>query len=202
MKGPTRPYLVAGIVIVVILAVLGFLYATFHTKGTDAGGLSQFLAGLAQQRVATSTTTTAAPGAATSSTSVGVSADHQSSPSAAKEPAPYLYAVSPITGTSGLTVILSGLHFDSSVNYITFGAYDGQHSVNGLPDNVVKEEGSNDGRSLTFNIPYNEPNGVLCDSTGKNCHEMAAVVLKSGSYPITVTNRAGTSNTVYFNLTH
>jgi hypothetical protein len=115
---------------------------------------------------------------------------------------PYMYALSPSSGSSGLTIIITGYNFSRSVmNYITFGGTDGRHSVNGLPDNVIAAVESKDGKTLEFNVPLSGPSGLLCDSNGKNCTSVSPSVLPAGSYSVTVSSVGGVSNTLYFDLT-
>lgn len=195
--------IVVGIVIVLLIIIIILQYSAYHQKGTanSPESLSDYLSGLTSQIAgkpatnATSSTTASTAGASAPATS------GSGSSSAAERPV--MYALSPSTGSPGLTILITGYGFDHSVNYVSFGSEDaGLHSVNGLPADVVATEGSKTGTLLSFNVPYYAPTGLLCDSSGKNCTASSPALLPAGTYPVTVTSRGGTSNTLWFTIVH
>ena len=194
--------IITGVVIVLIILVVLFFYLMLNAKNAqgDSFSLGQYLNGLAQaamdnEAMGTSTMLEV------SSTSVSAQTSPVSTAGRAVPVAkPYIRVLSPASGSSGLTVVIGGGNFDPAVNYITFGASNGQHAVNGLPDNVIASAASLNGTTLTFNVPLNGPSELQCDSTGKNCIAIPPIPLPAGAYAVTVKTNAGVSNAVYFTL--
>jgi hypothetical protein len=202
MNSNKQSYYAVGAVIVLIIIVVLILYGVYHSKDPNVS-FSQYLTGLEQQatgsNLSVATTSTATTTDAVSAQMPGSSPASAAS-NATVPPRPIITVLSPSTGTSGLTVVIGGLHFDHTINYVTFGSTAGLHGVNGLPGNVVAAEASSNGTTLTFNVPFDGPSGLLCDATGKNCAAIQPTILPSGAYPVTVSSKGGVSNTLYFNL--
>ncbi len=99
--------------------------------------------------------------------------------------APVIYSLSPISGTIGTQVTIFGIGFNSySTNTVNFG-YGGSLSAY-----------SYNGSSLTFSVPASLSN---CSYAGQYCSQ-AYIPLSPGTYPISVTNSNGTSNTMNFTV--
>jgi hypothetical protein len=191
-------YLTLTIVIILIIGIVTFFYAMAHTSTTGSlYELKQYLTTLEQEAMGRQATTTSTMMSTTTTSTDSVSRKETPSPIH-----PYLYALTPSTGSPDLTIIITGYGFDHAVNYITFGQFDGRHNVDGLADNIIATEGSTDGKTLTFNVPLNAPSGLLCDPSGTECSNVPATVLSDGEYPVTVTSKGGVSNTLWFNLVH
>lgn len=95
---------------------------------------------------------------------------------------PTITNISPMSGPSGTVVTITGSNFSTSSNSINFA------NINNVQTNVV----SQNNQTIQFTIP-----ATPC-SQGYYC---AQTVLALGTYPLTVTTSAGTSNTVYFTVT-
>ncbi|HZS42898.1 MAG TPA: IPT/TIG domain-containing protein [Candidatus Paceibacterota bacterium] len=113
---------------------------------------------------------------------------------------PQINSLNPSSGSAGTEVTISGLNFDRNSNQITFGSSNGRHHPDGSADNVIANVGSADGKTLTFTVPASGPSGILCSSAG-SCIGISALRLTSGTYPVSVINKNGTSNVVQFSLT-
>lgn len=190
------------IVIALLILIVILQYAAYHSKANNGSpmSLSEYLSGLAQQVAEKSNPVASA--STTPSAVLTIPVQAAAAPAASVYYAkPFISGLTPTTGQSGLTIILYGRNFDPSLNYVTFGPTDGLHGLNGLPDNIVAESASSNGKTLTFNVPLYAPNGLLCDPSGKNCTNVDPVVLTAGAYAVTVTSRGGASNTVWFTLT-
>ncbi len=199
MKKLKKSDIVPGIVIAILVIVVILQYAAYHTNNgaNSTVGLMQYLSDLEQSFTVAPTATT------TEATSTDMSTETHPTTTPSKPVVyakPMLYRLSPQSGTSMLTVTITGTGFDPATNDISFGGTNGLHALNGLPANIVATEGSGDGTTLTFNVPLDQPNGLLCDSTGKNCKAIEPAVNPPGSYAITVTNRGGVSNTLWFTI--
>ncbi len=112
---------------------------------------------------------------------------------------PYISKIEPASATPGTQVVIYGTNFSHTKNYITFGTASGRHHADGTADNVVATVGSSDGKSLVFTIPTSGPSGILCDAQN-HCVAVAAMRITSGTYPITVINNVGPSNTVRYQV--
>jgi hypothetical protein len=95
---------------------------------------------------------------------------------------PTISSISPTSGALGTVVTITGSNFSTSSNSINFA------NVNNVQTNVV----SQNNQTIQFTIP-----ATPC-SQGYYC---AQTILAPGTYPLTVTTSAGTSNTVYFTVT-
>src|SRR5581483_8299212 len=103
---------------------------------------------------------------------------------------PQINSLNPSSGSAGTEVTISGLNFDRNSNQITFGSSNGRHHPDGSADN----------KTLTFTVPASGPSGILC-SSARSCIGISALRLTSGTYPVSVINKNGTSNVVQFSLT-
>ena len=193
---------ITGVVIVLIVLVVVFFYVMLHTR--DAAGanfsLGQYLNGLADAAMDKEALSATSTMVATTSSTAATSGSTTGSSRAIPVGKPFIRVLSPASGTHGLTVVIGGGNFDPAVNYITFGPSDGQHAINGLPDNVIAAVASLNSTTLTFNVPYYGPSELQCDSTGKNCVNVQPTILPAGSYAVTVKTNTGVSNTMYFTI--
>ena len=97
------------------------------------------------------------------------------------EAIPIITTITPGSGSVGTQVTLGGFGFTPTQNHISFAGV----------TRAVQDLSSPDGKTLTFAIP-----ATPC-APFASC---AQVVLAPGSYPITVTNKNGTSNTANFQV--
>ncbi|MBU6214283.1 peptidoglycan-binding protein [Patescibacteria group bacterium] len=105
--------------------------------------------------------------------------------------APVISSISPALGAVGTMVTLSGSGFTATGNKIKFGNL-------GIESNPAYNLNSADGKTLSFTIPSS--NYVPCWNTFPRCMTTLGVMIASGTYPVSVINANGTSNSVTFTL--
>jgi hypothetical protein len=100
---------------------------------------------------------------------------------------PVITSISPVSGSTGTQVTITGKNFARSGNSVKFGG------------GYISELSSNsNGTSITFNLP--ESMGV-CRGDAAVCIAMAMLV-SPGTYEVSVWNTSNTSNIAYFTVTN
>lgn len=112
---------------------------------------------------------------------------------------PKITSIAPSSGKAGTVAAIKGSNFDAKTNVITFGPSKGLHHRDGTADNQIESLPSSDGKTLTFTVPQNGPNGELCDQSNK-CITYSTDHIKAGTYAVTVFNQNGLSNEMMFTV--
>lgn len=108
--------------------------------------------------------------------------------------------LNPSSGPAGITVTITGSGFSKTGNQIMFGQFSGRYHPDGSQDNVIATANSQNGTTLSFTVPNSGPSGLLCDKQ-RHCLGIMTILLTPGSYPVSVSNLSGSSNTLNFTLT-
>ena len=104
-------------------------------------------------------------------------------------PSPVITNITPLSGTTGTRVTISGTYFTATDNKVKFGNFGNENNpINNLP--------SNDGK-IIFEIPTT--NYFSCWASRPAC-AVAAYLIQPGIYPISISNGNGYSNSVNFSL--
>jgi len=104
-------------------------------------------------------------------------------------PSPVITNITPLSGTTGTRVTISGTYFTATDNKVKFGNFGNENNpINNLP--------SNDGK-IIFEIPTT--NYFSCWASRPAC-AVAASLVQPGTYPISVINSNGTSNSSNFTV--
>ncbi len=114
--------------------------------------------------------------------------------------APSITSLDPSSATVGSTVTIHGTGFSATSNAILFGKTMNSFHRDGTPANQIAAVASTDGATLSFVVPNSGPSGILCDSSN-HCIAVSAMRIIAGTYPVTVRNAAGTSNTATLTVT-
>lgn len=113
---------------------------------------------------------------------------------------PEIVSLTPTQGPSQTIVTIKGRGFDAAENLISFGTSSGRHHIDGSAENVIAHASSTDGTTLVFSVPAAGPSGIICSETGR-CIAISAILLSPGTYPVSVSNKNGVSNSAVFTLT-
>jgi len=106
--------------------------------------------------------------------------------------APVISQLTPSSGAVGSVVTITGNGFTPTGNKITFGSLGTQY-------NPAYSVNSTDGSTLSFTVPSSDYHA--CQASTPPCY-IANNFTQLGSYPVSVTNANGTSNSVNFNVTN
>jgi hypothetical protein len=108
------------------------------------------------------------------------------------DPPPTLLGINPSNGPDGTEIILTGTGFTSS-NKIDVGINTGGFVQYGVV--------SSNGKSLTITVPGSDLHGEPCKPGGCGGTGSGSPGIPPGTYPVSVENTNGTSNSLNFTVT-
>ncbi len=189
-----KKYSIAASIVVGIIAVAGLAwYKTQDNSASLQNGNSaaQVLTASTSDQSAIQTTPTPNP----VNTPPSKPVTHPKVPTT-----PSITSLDPSSATVGSTVTIHGTGFSTTSNAILFGKTMNSFHRDGTPANQIAAVASTDGTTLSFVVPNSGPSGILCDSSN-HCIAVSAMRIIAGTYPVTVRNAAGTSNTATLTVT-
>lgn len=111
--------------------------------------------------------------------------DKQISTSTTEQSAPFITSLTPMFGATGTLVKVTGERF-ASLNTVRFGS-----------GYVHPQASSTDGKTLSFIVPTSF---LHCAPTAEVCTLQADPLVTPGTYPVSVTTKRGTSNSLLFTV--